>query len=134
MRLLLPALLLSLALAGSAAQADEPHPRTAPAESAAAGIVERHLDPRLLPLSWRVDAAMPQGRQGAGRAAKLSFPQPNARQSVGLMIGGGAAVVAGAVVGGNVGGVLAAGGVVAGFYGLYHYLTRDDRVPAAHAR
>jgi hypothetical protein len=131
MRLLLPALLLSLALAGSAAHADEPHPRTPPTDSVATIAVERHVDPRLQPLAWRADAAVPQG---AGHAAALSFPQPNARQSVGLMIGGGAAIVAGAVLGGNVGGVLAAGGVVAGFYGLYHYLTRDDRVPAAAAR
>jgi hypothetical protein len=50
------------------------------------------------------------------------------------MIGGGAALVVGAVVGGNVGGVLAAGGAVAGFYGLYHYLTRDDSVPTPRGR
>lgn len=130
MRPHLPALLLALSLAGSTAHADE-LPAPAAADSVAGALVERHVDPRLLPPARRVDGAVPRR---AERAAALSFPQPNARQSVGLMIGGGAGVVAGAVVGGNVGGVLAAGGLLAGFYGLYHYLTRDDRVPAAPAR
>src|SRR6185312_1337730 len=102
MRHHLSTLLLSLALAGPAARADELRPLPARADSAvaAAPAVERRIDPRLL---------LP-----AARAAALAFPQPNARQSVGLMIGGGAAVVAGAVVGGNVGGALAIGGVLAG--------------------
>jgi len=73
-------------------------------------------------------------RADASRGGVESLLHPNGRQSVGLMIGGVAAVVAGAAVKGTAGGILAFGGAVAVFHGLYHYLMRDDGTAAAPNR
>ncbi len=58
-----------------------------------------------------------QGEEERAPRNRPGFGQPEA-----LMITGGAAIVAGLLVGGDAGGVLAFGGAVVGLVGLYQYL------------
>lgn len=59
-------------------------------------------------------------------AVVAAAPLPAATQSIGTskaqMVVGGAAIVVGALIGGNGGSALALGGAVVGLYGLWNYL------------
>ena len=79
---------------------------------------------RVAPVGPRAEAA----RFGV-EAAEVAAEEPAAalqRRSVGepmaLMVVGGAALLAGLIIGGDVGTVFAVGGAIIGLYGLYQYL------------
>ena len=55
-------------------------------------------------------------------ALTLAAQRKNVGRPVALMIVGGAAIVIGAVIGGDVGTLFMVGGAVAGLFGLYQYL------------
>jgi hypothetical protein len=84
--------------------------------TANASIVAEHVGPTAASLSVAVRAPLP--------AATLAAPRGNAGlgQSEAMMIVGGAAILVGAIVGGNAGDVFMIGGAVVGLYGLYKYL------------
>ena len=72
-------------------------------------------------------ASRPLARDTTGRPTVAgSLLHPNGSQSVALMAGGAAAVVAGALIKGTAGGALALTGTVLVFHGLYHYMARND--------
>jgi len=58
-----------------------------------------------------------------GAPAPLIQDKPSNRNSVALMIVGGAALVVGAVIGGDAGTLVMLGGAAVGLYGLYLFLT-----------
>lgn len=70
--------------------------------------------------SARVAASLPQS------AARREFSAPPTRAGLGqakaLMIVGGAAILVGAIVDGDAGGIIMVGGAVIGLIGLYEYL------------
>ena len=88
---------------------------TSPPKSVAP-TVTRQVGPTPAALSVAVRAPLPapttaQARGSAGLG-----------QSEAMMIVGGAAILVGAIVGGNAGDVFMIGGAVVGLYGLYKYL------------
>jgi hypothetical protein len=93
---------------------------TAPAAAAveAAAVQPAPAGPRLEAVRLGVEP-VEVNAEAAGSAAML---QQGMGQSMALMIVGGAALVAGLVIGGDAGTILALGGAVIGLIGLYHYL------------
>jgi hypothetical protein len=55
-------------------------------------------------------------------ATTLAAPRKNMGQPIALMVVGGAAIILGAVIGGDAGTLFMIGGAVAGLIGLYQYL------------
>jgi hypothetical protein len=107
------------------------HIRSARRFVAPLAIAALLASPHTSPAQGPTRAAMTVAAAPLRRAAspKLdAIVHPNPKQSVGLMVGGGAAVLAGAAIKGTAGGALAIVGSVAVFHGLYHYLTRSDTV------
>ncbi|AHG92695.1 hypothetical protein J421_5160 (plasmid) [Gemmatirosa kalamazoonensis] len=99
-----------------------PHPAAAQDTVAPVAVAASpRVDPRLL--------LPPTSRPATlGPAVVAIDPASRARgrRAVAFMAGGVAGVVAGALIKGNVGGVLAMGGAVATFYGLEQYMVRND--------
>ena len=73
--------------------------------------------PRLELTATAMHRAAAQSATSTAVAAKKNVGQP-----VALMIVGGAAIVVGALIGGDVGTIFMVGGAVAGLIGLYQYL------------
>ena len=73
-----------------------------------------------------VASLLPVGvRRAAQTPAPVGAPVPfraNTKQNRAMMIVGGAALLTGAVIGGNAGTLISVGGVVVGLWGLYQYL------------
>src|SRR5688500_4637776 len=91
-------------------------PRTPPADVAA---------PARAPAGPTMDAASVAVRQPV--TSETREPNPQARragygQPIALMVVGGAALLAGLIIGGGAGTAIAVGGAVVGLYGLYQYL------------
>ena len=96
----------------------------APIGAVAQSVAGPSAGDRVAPAGPRAEAA----RFGIA-PAELAIEEPAVavqRRSVGepmaLMVVGGAALLAGLIIGGDAGTVLAVGGVIIGLYGLYQYL------------
>jgi hypothetical protein len=92
-----------------------------------AGNVAPTLQERLQPTPTRLELvprSQPVTRTDAGDAKKPSQPMAPSNRSVALMVAGGALFVAGAIAGGDVGGVLMLGGAIVGAYGVYLHFIR----------
>lgn len=112
--LFLSALALVLRAPISAAQTLTATPITpVPAATSAA---HQQVGPTTGALSVGVHAVMPATASVAPRGSA------GLGQSEAMMIVGGAAILVGAIVGGNAGDVFMVGGAVVGLYGLYKYL------------
>jgi hypothetical protein len=116
--LLLCALTLVLRAPTSAAQSNTLIPATPIPTTALAPEVERsHVGPTADALTVGVRPVIvasptsPAARSGAGLG-----------QNEAMMIVGGAAILVGAIVGGDAGDVFMIGGAIVGLYGLYKYL------------
>ena len=83
-----------------------------------ANVAQSSLGPTAASLSVAVQASVPQASTSPVPAAS----RVGERQSVALMIVGGASVLVGAVIEGKAGTVFMIGGAVIGLYGLYKYL------------
>ena len=81
-------------------------------------MAQSSLGPTAVSLSVGVQASVPQASTSFVPAASRT----GERQSVALMIVGGASVLVGAVIEGKPGAVFMIGGAVIGLYGLYKYL------------
>jgi hypothetical protein len=112
--ILMSALTLMLRAPVSAAQTFTETP-IAP-QPAAIQATRQQVGPTLGALTVGVHTAIP--------ATTAAAPRGNAGlgQSEAMMIVGGAAILVGAIVGGNAGDVFMIGGAVVGLYGLYKYL------------
>jgi hypothetical protein len=113
-------------------------PILAQGHAAATLSVPAAIDPRLVAPAGASSGSTPARTEAPARVVvrlpdSASVVRARTRRSVAFMAGGVAAMVAGALIKGNAGGVLAAGGAFAGFYGLYHYLVRND-APVASPR
>ena len=108
------ALILVLRAPASGAQAIT-EPPVVP-RAAATALDTEHVGPTRAALSVAAHASLP--------AATSAAPRGNAGlgQSEAMMIVGGAAIIVGAIVGGNAGDVFMIGGAIVGLYGLYKYL------------
>lgn len=106
-------LLLALRAPTSAAQSLTEAPIAQPTAS----LVER---PQLGP----TNAALMVGVRAVVPATPSLAPRSNAGlgQSQAMMIVGGAAILVGAIIGGDAGTIFMVGGAVVGLYGLYKYL------------
>lgn len=132
-RLITTALAAALLLPAVASAQDNASASPAPAASVAASqvspfAVERAPAPTAGP---RADAAGPQAdRSGVALRARTSenapapapLPRGDTSQNRALMIVGVAALVTGAVIGGDEGTIIMLGGAGIGLYGLYQFL------------
>lgn len=86
--------------------------QTSPASPEAAQLT----GPRVLAVAtWGVQANAPV-------TAAAPQSRPHAGKDIAMMVAGGAALIVGAVVGGDAGTVIMIGGGAIGIIGLYHYL------------
>lgn len=117
----LSVVLPAVATAQSAAMTSEPTPAVvAPVASAPSVASPAAESPRSVTVAGQqalADARLAAGRGVPGMAPGKSFGQAEA-----LMIVGGAAILGGILVGGNVGYVVSVVGLGVGLYGLYMYL------------
>jgi hypothetical protein len=111
---------------GGGAGVREPVSRPAPAETVvvpAAAMPDAAASPRTESLAPTLDGASVGVRRSA--PAPMPTPVPRRADTKGnraMMIVGGAALLVGAVIGGNAGTIIMVGGGVVGLYGLYKFL------------
>ena len=113
--LFVSALTLVLRAPASAAQTLTATP-IAPKVSTAQADPQQRVGPTVAALSVGVHASIPAMPAAPARS------NAGLGQSEAMMIVGGAAILVGAIVGGNAGDVFMIGGAVVGLYGLYKYL------------
>lgn len=100
-----------------------PPPAPAPVPSAAAPAAPSHAAPA--PAAGpTVEAAAVGARQlvSSSRESNAAAPRGGRGQPVALIVVGGAAILAGLIIGGGAGYAIAVGGAVIGLVGLYQYL------------
>jgi len=95
------------------------------ADSAAASVASTKPSPEVVrgPSLSTARVASHAVSTKRGAPAPLIQDKPSNRNSVALMIVGGAALVVGAVIGGDAGTLVMLGGAAVGLYGLYLFLT-----------
>ena len=113
--LFLSALTLVLRAPASAAQSLTGTP-IAPPITVAPSTQPKNVGPTLAALSVGVHATVPATTAPAQRGSA------GLGQNEALMIVGGAAILVGAIVGGDAGDIFMIGGAIVGLYGLYKYL------------
>ena len=109
------ALTLVLRAPASAAQSLTETP-IAPTTMVAPSAQPKNIGPTLSALSVGVHATVPATTAAAQRGSA------GLGQNEALMIVGGAAILVGAIVGGDAGDIFMIGGAIVGLYGLYKYL------------
>ena len=92
----------------------------APARAQSASAANQASGPRVERTSTAMHASLAPTDRDAALAAAAK--RQGLGQPVAMMIVGGAALVAGVVIGGDAGTLIAIGGVVVGLIGLYQYL------------
>jgi hypothetical protein len=112
-RLILTAVFATVCLAGTASAQESPELERPAADTSTATV----------PVSSSIDRPSEAVRRGASLpAAPLPAPGQSLGAAKAQMAVGGAAIVVGALIGGDGGSVLMFGGAVVGLYGLWNYL------------
>ncbi len=106
-----PSLFLALSLLIAVAIPTSVRAQSAPASPE----VAKATGPRVLAVTWGEQAPAPV-------IAAAQQSRPNAGKDIAMMVAGGAALVVGAIVGGDAGTVIMIGGGAIGIIGLYNYL------------
>ena len=115
------ALIAGLLAIGSSAQAQEVGP-AATSVVATDSIVAPSAAPLTAPAGPTMDAAAVGVRHAPEVSTAANAPRGGYGQPVALMVVGGAALLAGLIIGGGAGTAIAIGGAVAGLIGLYQYM------------
>ena len=120
-RPLILALVVALLAIGSSAQAQDVG-RAATSVATTDSIVTPSAAPLTAPAGPTMDAAAIGVRNVPEASTAAAAPRGGYGQSVALMVVGGAALLAGLIIGGGAGTAIAIGGAVAGLIGLYQYM------------
>lgn len=120
-RPLVLALIAGLLAIGSSAQAQDVG-RAVTSVATTDSIVTPSAAPLTAPAGPTMDAAAVGVRHAPDASTAATAPRGGYGQSVALMVVGGAALLAGLIIGGGAGTAIAIGGAVAGLIGLYQYM------------
>ena len=119
-RPLVLALIAGLLAIGSSAQAQDVG--RAATSAATTDSIGASAAPLTAPAGPTMDAAAIGVRNAPEASTAAAAPRGGYGQSVALMVVGGAALLAGLIIGGGAGTAIAIGGAVAGLIGLYQYM------------
>ena len=120
-RPLLLALTAGMLAIGSSAQAQDVG-RTATSVAASDSSLTPSVSPHTAVAGPTMDAAAVGVRNAPDASTAPAAPRGGYGQPVALMVVGGAALIAGLIIGGDAGTAIAIGGAVAGLIGLYQYM------------
>lgn len=112
----------ALLAGGTSAQAQEVVRTAAPVATADSVAVAPSAAAVTAPVGPTMDAAAVGVRNAPEAATAANAPRGGYGQPVALMVVGGAALIAGLIIGGGAGTAIAIGGAVAGLIGLYQYM------------
>ncbi|MEO7711789.1 MAG: hypothetical protein ABIV10_02590 [Gemmatimonadaceae bacterium] len=115
-------LTVGLFMGSTSAQAQDVVRAAAPAATADSVAVAPSAAALTAPAGPTMDAAAVGVRHAPESSTTTAAPRGGYGQPVALMVVGGAALIAGLLIGGGAGTAIAIGGAVAGLIGLYQYM------------